>query len=319
MHEKSINAIKKLALLAVLLVPVQAHSATNIAMSQFLNDIRGSSFNLLIAKPHIIDVRNSRRRKKAINNGFKKEIRNMEILLRKLKLNAKLRLPGVLNDIPHYYANDKVAGDKLYELIKVQTNLWETKLTEEIVIKKDKKAAAPEEDGLADDIGADIDFDTDIIETTDDELVLNDKAVTPGKVANDFFLDIGFNYAPLFGGMQVQRFMEGGMKTVTLKGGIQTLQDIYAPYRGDKGLPVPLPLHAVFGSAFLPDKMGAIHVMRLYVFVIVNDPETEKVRVAAKPVPNFRWDRNEYYISAATGSVLRAIFSEALGVKVEDN
>ena len=318
MHEKFINVTKKALLLAVFILPAPAFSATNIAMSQFLNDIRGSSFNLLIAKPHIVDVRNSKRRRRAIENGFKKEIRNMEILLRRLKLNAKLRLPGILNDIPQYYQNDKVAGDRLYKLIELQTTMWESKLTEDIAIKGDKKEDTTEA-GLSDDIGADIDFDTDIIETTDDKHVLNDQAVTPGKVANDIFIEVGDNYAGLFGGQKVNRFIDGGMKEVTLKGGIQTLQDIYAPYRNNSGLPVPLPLHAVFGSAFKPDKMGAIHVMRLYVFVIVNDPETERVRVAAKPVPNFRWDRNEYYISAATGSVLRAIFSEALGVKVEDN
>lgn len=311
------KSFKSIVVLIMLSVPFAAQSATNIAMSQFLNDIRGSSFNLLIAQPHIIDIRNSKRRKRAIYSGFKKELRNMNILLRKLKLNAKLRSPGLSNDIPQYQSNDKAAGKKLYKLIQDETTLWLSKLSEDIVIKGNKKEET--DDGeLSDDIGADIDFDTDIVEVTDDQLSLNKQPVTPGGIANTVFLDIGDNYAGLFGGQKVNRFQKGEMQSVTLKGFVEDLQDIYIPYRGNNGLPEPLPLHAVFGSAFLPDKMGAIHVMRLFVFVIVNDPETQKVRVAAKPVPRFRWDRNEYYIAAATGSVLRAIFSEALGVKVED-
>jgi len=181
MHEQVMKSFKSLVCLIMLAVPFTAQSATNIAMSQFLNDIRGSSFNLLIAEPHIIDIRNSKRRKRAIYSGFKKELRNMNILLRKLKLNAKLRSPGLSNDIPQYQSNDKAAGKKLYKLIKDETTLWLSKLSEDIVIKGNKKEATEEGGELSDDIGADIDFDTDIVEVTDDKLKLRLKESRVGK------------------------------------------------------------------------------------------------------------------------------------------
>jgi hypothetical protein len=305
-------------LLYVITIPASA--STNIALNQFLNEIRGSSFNVLIAPPHIVKDPQYKLTLKAINNGYKKEIRNMRILMRKLSLPSKLRAPGMINDLPQYFDKDKKTGANLKRLIEEQTSLWENRLSEEIVSASDRnKNTEKAEEGinLGDDIGADLDFDTDLIETTDDTYEIDNTVISPGKIANDIFLDIGDIYAQLFVGQEVHRMIEGNMEKIILKGRINGLHEIYLPFPDDQGKPVAKPLHAVYGSAFLPDKKGAIHVLRMYVFVIVNDPEIDKVRVAARPIPRFIWDRNEYYVSAATGSVLRAIFSEALGVKIE--
>lgn len=297
-------------------------AATNIALSEFLNEIRGSSFNMYIAKDHIVGLQpRYKKTKKAIVSGYKKEMRNMLILLRRLNINAQLRMPGIHNDLPEYRRYDLTTKKQLLKLVTTQTELWDKKLSDVIVkletTPEPATADEPEEE-LDDDIGADLDFDGDMIETTEDTYSDNGQIVDPGQVANDIFIEIGDLYSPLFRGQNVSVYADGKRRQKTLSGGpILDFQDIFVPYNIN-GLPSPLPLHAVFGTAFLPDKEGAIHMMRMYIFVFTNDPETKKVRIAVKPVKKFRWDRNEYYISAATGSVLRAIFAQALGLKVED-
>ncbi len=310
------------SLIFLLLIP-NSYAATNIALSEFLNEIRGSSFNMYVAKDHIVGL-NPRYKKtqKAIRSGYGKEMRNMRILLKRLQINAQLRAPGLQNDLPQFRGLDAKTKKQLLKLVTIQTELWDKKLGDapfEIETSSNKIESDNTNVALDDDIGADLDFDEGLIETTDDTFSSNaGEIVDPGQVANDIFIEIGNLYSPKFMGGQVSVYKDGKLIQKTLDGGeILDMQDIFVPYNLN-GLPRPLPLHAVFGTAFLPDKEGAIHMMRMYIYVFTNDPETKKVRIAVKPVKKFRWDRNEYYISAATGSILREIFAQALGLKIED-
>jgi hypothetical protein len=55
----------------------------------------------------------------------------------------------------------------------------------------------------------------------------------------------------------------------------------------------------------------------MYIILMVNEAEHGTVRVATREIPTFRWDRNPYFIAAATGTVLKKIFTSTLGQKVD--
>ena len=79
-----------------------------------------------------------------------------------------------------------------------------------------------------------------------------------------------------------------------------------------------MPLHSIFATTFMPDRKGVLYVMEMYIILVVNEAEHGTARVAQRKVDMFRWDRNPYYISAATGTILKRIFTSTLGQKVDN-
>ncbi len=317
--------IKKITcIIGVLLLFSQtATAANNVAIAEFVNNIRGS-FNMLVAKEFVPGSKRLIKTRKMIKKGYNNEIRNMQILLSGLDLVANIRTtdPKRLSQFAMQEREIEKTLDtvvaSLTSIIKsrIDASNMQAKTSAEEGASADNSSA----DGIGDDfdeedIGSDIDIDDNLIEISDESIEVNNERLNLDDVAKQAYLDIAFQYVPVFAGKEVTWYAGDKVEQIKL-GKDMSLKHVFIPYPR-KGLVKPYPLHSIFATTFMPDRKGVMHVMRMYIILLVNEAEHGTVRVATREIPTFRWDRNPYFIAAATGTVLKKIFTSTLGQKVE--
>lgn len=313
--------LKSILLITLLLFQSKVFSGTNVSLSEFVNSIRGP-FNMLVAEKYIVSAKKLRKTNKMIEKGYRNEVRNMQLLLETSGLNAHVRM---LNEkrFSSFSYQEKEFKKELEKMVQTLSNAISHRLDNTSLGKEnDQKSNRTVENKLqdsSDDIGTDIEFDGTLFEISTD-LAPNKKGsfVSLNNIAEVAFLDLAELYGDTtqFKGKKVQWYSAGAEQEITLGRRPPNLKQAFIPYRVNGNIYLK-PLHSIFATTFKPDRDGVIHVMEMYILLIVNEAEHGTVRVAQQKINKFRWDRNPYYISAATGTILKKIFTNTLGKKVE--
>lgn len=300
---------------AVLLCSQSAVAANNVAIAEFVNNIRGS-FNMLVAKEFVPGSKRLKKTRKMIKKGYNNEIRNMNILLSGLDLVANIRAANP-KQLPQFALQEQEVGKTMDTVVVSLTSIIKTRIdasnqTQQTSLDVE---VIDEEEFDEDDIGSDIDLDDNLIEISDESIEIGNERLNLDDVAKQAYIDIAMQYIPQFAGKEVTWYAGDKSEKIEL-GKDLSLKHVFVPYQR-KGLIKPYPLHSIFATAFMPDRKGVLHVMRMYIILMVNEAEHGTVRVATREIPTFRWDRNPYFIAAATGTVLKKIFTSTLGQKVD--
>lgn len=303
---------------AVLLCSQSAVAANNVAIAEFVNNIRGS-FNMLVAKEFVPGSKRLKKTRKMIKKGYNNEIRNMNILLSGLDLVANIRAANP-KQLPQFALQEQDVGKTLDTVVVSLTSIIKTRIDASNQPQNSPQIEGLDDEALneefdEDDIGSDIDLDDNLIEISDESIEIGNERLNLDDVAKQAYIDIAMQYIPLFAGKEVTWYAGDKSEKIEL-GKDLSLKHVFVPYQR-KGLIKPYPLHSIFATAFMPDRKGVLHVMRMYIILMVNEAEHGTVRVATREIPTFRWDRNPYFIAAATGTVLKKIFTSTLGQKVD--
>lgn len=307
----------------LLLFSQTAKAANNVAIAEFVNNIRGS-FNMLVAKEFVPGSKRLIKTRKMIKKGYNNEIRNMQILLSGLDLVANIRTtdPKRLSQFAEQEREIEKTLDtvvsSLTSIIKSRidaSNLQAKTSAGEGATASNSSAGEDDIDFDEEDIGSDIDIDDNLIEISDESIEVNNERLNLDDVAKQAYLDIAYQYVPVYAGKEVTWYAGDKVEQIKL-GKDLSLKHVFIPYPR-KGIVQPYPLHSIFATTFMPDRKGVMHVMRMYIILLVNEAEHGTVRVATREIPTFRWDRNPYFIAAATGTVLKKIFTSTLGQKVD--
>jgi len=310
------NYFISLGLGGMLLFSQGAVAANNVAIAEFVNNIRGS-FNMLVAKEFVPGSKRLKKTRDMIKKGYSNEIRNMNILLSGLDLVANIRAANPKH-LPQFALQEKEVGKTLDTVVVSLTSIIKTRIDASQQLSAQN---AEVDEGLddiefdEDDIGSDIDLDDNFIEISDESIEIDNQRLNLDDVAKQAYIDIAFEYLPQFVGQKVTWYAGDKSEKIELGKGM-SLKHVFVPYPR-KGLIKPYPLHSIFATSFMPDRKGVLHVMRMYIILMVNEAEHGTVRVATREIPTFRWDRNPYFIAAATGTVLKKIFTSTLGQKVD--
>ncbi len=310
-----------LIILVSLLMVTPARSATNIAIAEFVNSIRGS-FNLVVADKHVVSAKRLRKTNAMIEKGYRSEVLNMQILLEESGLDANIRMFSSKR-YPRFTAQEDKAEQLLVNMTETLSKEAKRRLEgSEFDPDKTQSKAVPADSTSEvdlDDIGTDIDFDDTLVEVSSD-MVADDKGgfISLNQVAMDTFLSIAqtYIYTPDFRGRKVTWYSGGSEEAISLGTGTPNLKQVFIPFY-HQGMVKPMPLHAIFATTFMPDRHGVLYVMEMYIMLVVNEAEHGSARVAWRKIERFRWDRNPYYISAATGTILKKVFTNTLGRKVD--
>lgn len=310
---------KFLLLILVFFQSTQAQGSENVALSEFVNNVRGS-FNMLVAEPNVVGKANLNKTRKMIKKGYRNEVRNMQGLLQHLDVKANIRKLSAKR-YPNFSEQEDFSEQQLQALITDLSNV----ISERFDLHTSTSNASSEatsdsmdfsldEDLDLDDIGSDIELTDEMIDLTDE--VLTTGSVDLGKRAKETFLEIGSAYGELFSGMYPDQMTTiAGKDRPKYSSYVTSLKQAYIPY-GYRDLARPHHLHAIFGTTFFPTRHGVEHVMKIHVLLLINEAEHNNVRVGYQRISPFMWNRNPYFISAATGSVLKQIFTEALGSQI---
>ena len=293
-----------------------AFAANNVAIAEFVNNIRGS-FNMLVAKEFVPGSKRLKKTRKMIKKGYNNEIRNMNILLSGLDLVANIRAANP-KQLPQFALQEQEVGKTLDTVVVSLTSIIKTRIDASNEFQAQEPGLVDEGIDEAfdeDDIGSDIDLDDNLIEISDESIEINNERLNLDDVAKQAYIDIAIQYVPQFAGKEVTWYAGDKSEKIQLGKGM-SLKHVFVPY-SRQGLIKPYPLHSIFATSFLPDRKGVLHVMRMYIILMVNEAEHGTVRVATREIPTFRWDRNPYFIAAATGTVLKKIFTSTLGQKVD--
>lgn len=293
-----------------------AFAANNVAIAEFVNNIRGS-FNMLVAKEFVPGSKRLKKTRKMIKKGYNNEIRNMNILLSGLDLIANIRAANP-KQLPQFALQEQEVGKTLDTVVVSLTSIIKTRIDASNEFQAQEPGLVDERIDEAfdeDDIGSDIDLDDNLIEISDESIEINNERLNLDDVAKQAYIDIAIQYVPQFAGKEVTWYAGDKSEKIQLGKGM-SLKHVFVPY-SRQGLIKPYPLHSIFATSFLPDRKGVLHVMRMYIILMVNEAEHGTVRVATREIPTFRWDRNPYFIAAATGTVLKKIFTSTLGQKVD--
>lgn len=294
-----------------------AFAANNVAIAEFVNNIRGS-FNMLVAKEFVPGSKRLKKTRKMIKKGYNNEIRNMNILLSGLDLVANIRAANP-KQLPQFALQEQEVGKTLDTVVVSLTSIIKTRIDASNEFQAQEPGLVDEGIDEAfdeDDIGSDIDLDDNLIEISDESIEINNERLNLDDVAKQAYIDIAIQYVPQFAGKEVTWYAGDKSEKIQLGKGM-SLKHVFVPY-SRQGLIKPYPLHSIFATSFLPDRKGVLHVMRMYIILMVNEAEHGTVRVATREIPTFRWDRNPYFIAAATGTVLKKIFTSTLGQKVDN-
>jgi len=310
------NYFISLGLGGILLFSQGAVAANNVAIAEFVNNIRGS-FNMLVAKEFVPGSKRLKKTRKMIKKGYNNEIRNMNILLSGLDLVANIRAANPKH-LPQFALQEEEVGKTLDTVVISLTSIIKTRIdaSQQLSVQNSEM-----DEGLddiefdEDDIGSDIDLDDNFIEISDESIEIGNQRLNLDDVAKQAYIDIAIQYLPQFAGQEVTWYAGDKSEKIELGKGM-SLKHVFVPYPR-KGLIKPYPLHSIFATSFMPDRKGVLHVMRMYIILMVNEAEHGTVRVATREIPTFRWDRNPYFIAAATGTVLKKIFTSTLGQKVD--
>lgn len=308
----------KLALTFVtsLLVASNATAGTNVAIAEFVNSIRGS-FNMVVANKHVVSAKRLKKTNKMIEKGYRSEVLNMQILLEDSGLDANIRMFSERR-YPDFAPQEMAS--KQYLLDMTETLSKEAKRRLEGSDFDQPEAEATGDDlAVSDDIGTEIEFDDTLLEVSDDTISDGKGSfISLEQIAQDTFLSIAqeYIYTSQLRGREVLWYSGGNEQKIKLGTGTPNLKQVFIPYNHE-GVLKPMPLHSVFATTFMPDRNGVLYVMEMYIILVVNEAEHGTTRVAQRKIDKFRWDRNPFYISAATGTVLKKIFTNTLGRKVE--
>ncbi|EAQ65930.1 hypothetical protein MED121_01925 [Marinomonas sp. MED121] len=304
---------------ALIFLSQSAQAANNVAIAEFVNNIRGS-FNMLVAKEFVPGSKRLKKTRKMIKKGYNNEIRNMNILLSGLDLVANIRAANP-KQLPQFAFQEQEVGKTLDTVVVSLTSIIKTRIDASNQLVSNQEApqlseSLPIEDAFdEDDIGSDIDLDDNLIEISDESIEIDNQRLNLDDVAKQAYIDIALQYVPQFAGKEVTWYAGDKTEKIQLGKGM-SLKHVFVPYQR-QGLIKPYPLHSIFATSFMPDRKGVLHVMRMYIILMVNEAEHGTVRVATREIPTFRWDRNPYFIAAATGTVLKKIFTSTLGQKVD--
>ena len=310
------NYLLSLGVSALLLSSQSVVAANNIAIAEFVNNIRGS-FNMLVAKEFVPGSKRLKKTRKMIKKGYNNEIRNMNILLSGLDLVANIRAANP-RQMPQFAMQEEEVGKTLDTVVVSLTSIIKTRIdaSEQQAVAANQGTEIEEDIEFdEDDIGSDIDLDDNFIEISDESIDIDNQRLNLDDVAKQAYIDIAIQYVPQFAGKEVTWYAGDKEEQVVLGKGM-SLKQVFVPY-SRSGLIKPYPLHSIFATSFMPDRKGVLHVMRMYIILMVNEAEHGTVRVATREIPTFRWDRNPYFIAAATGTVLKKIFTSTLGQKVD--
>jgi len=295
-------------------------AANNVAIAEFVNNIRGS-FNMLVAKEFVPGSKKLIKTRRMIKKGYNNEIRNMQILLSGLDLIANIRTADPRR-LPQFAQQEQEIEKIIDSVVITLTSIIQSRIdaSSQLAIgaPSSEGSSAIETEEVAfdeDDIGSDIDIDDTLIEISDETIVIDNKRLNLDDVATQAYFDIAFQYIPVYAGKEVVWYAGNAEEQIKL-GKNMSLKHVFIPY-SRQGIVELYPLHSIFATTFMPDRKGVMHVMRMYIILIVNEAEHGTARVAMREIPLFRWDRNPYFIAAATGTVLKKIFTSTLGQKVD--
>lgn len=276
-------------LVVVLFLISNLFAIQNISLSKLLMKFQGDEYNVLLAPKLVIVSGRKRKTRKAINIGYIRAIAELkrQLRLRDIHCNIKVFTPAGSN-LPQYIEQDKKAYKILKEMLKQQIEI-----SEQLKVFNTKKAPDLNKKVSANDI--DINIDDSAFDISSDKATMNNNLViSPADAFISSFVEMSELY-----NQQVNE-----------------LYKVWHPFNIN-GRPVMKHVHSVFGMAFFPTKYGAIKLMRIYIFLAnINTEKNKSVQIIVKEIPNFRWDRNYLYISAATGRILRQIISSVLGESI---
>lgn len=279
--------------LIALLLGMSLNAKSNVSLAKVLLGFQSEEYNVLLSPRQIVMSGKKRKTRKAINKGYKRAIMELkrEVKLREVKLNLKIFTARGSN-LPQYQDRDinsyTLLKSMLEQQVSIREQIFDTSSGGNIAPTELKKTTS------VDDI--DMDIGDDAFDISDDK----------GEVA-DSKSGALMNISP------AEAFQTGFIELSEQYGEVLQLHKVLHPFKIN-GKPKKKNIHSVFGMAFFPTKYGSIHTMRVYVVLCNINTETDKsVQIIAKEIPNFKWDRNRLYISAATGKIIRQIVSGVLG------
>ncbi len=291
MHEGKMIA-RILLVIAILSTAIYAKS--NISLAKTLMRFQGEEYNILLSPRQIVIPGKKKKTRKAINKGYKRAILELkrQVNLRAISLNLKI-FTSKGSNLPQYIDKDIKSYELLKKMLEQQVGIREQLFEDKPVSSKTKTAVNKKisvDDIDIDEIGDDVyDISSDSTEVQDESgTMLN---ISPAETFTTAYVELSEQYN--------QEVLE--------------LYDVVHPFSVNNK-PVMKNVHSVFGMAFFPTKYGTIKMMRVYVVLCnINTESQQSVQIIAKEIPNFKWDRNYLYISAATGKMLRQIISGVLG------
>ncbi len=263
---------------------------------------------MIVLKEGVNSARSLKRTRFAIHKGYSSQILNMQLLLKKEQVNANIR--SFSADSYPRFADQERRGENIFQLASMTIASIASQQIERSKLNLQGTSST-------DPVGTDIDFDDSMLEISD----VKDKlqpSMNIEQIATSAFIDVCSIYQnnPFFTGKKARWYGKSKEFSVTLGSGLTTLDKCFVPVDYNNNVQ-PVPLHSVFSTIFTPKRHGVLYVMEMNVLLFFNEAEIGKVRVAQREVSEFRWDRNPYYISGATGTILKSIFSHSLGKKIE--
>ncbi len=284
--------LRLLIVIAILSSAIYAKS--NVSLSKVLMRFQGEEYNMLLSPRQIILSGKKKKTRKSINKGYRRAILELkrQVKLRGLDFNLKI-FTGRGSNLPQYIDQDIESYELLKRMLEQQVSIREQIFDESLISSESKTVV--NKTTSTDDIDID-DIGDDAFDISEDEVSLNNDSgsmmnISPAEAFTSGYLELSELYN--------QEVLQ--------------LHKAEHPFRVNSK-PAMKNVHSVFGMAFFPTKYGSIKMMRVYVVLCnINTEQDRNVQIIAKEIPNFKWDRNYLYISAATGKMLRQIVSGVLG------
>ena len=291
--------MKKILLLSIFIVSV-VFAKDNVSLSRSLLKFQGDEYNMLLFPKEVVVVGKKKKTRRAINKGYKRAISELtrQVRLRNLDVNIKIFTHNG-STLPQYKKEDKKSYELLKNMMQQQIALRKQLFLDAPVKKSDNQQQTivqSADDVNIDDLG-DEDYGDDAYDISADEANIDDGSGKLMKIDAE------------------SAFISGYSELVENYYNEEVLSISKAKHPFDvNGMVKMKNVHTVFGMAFFPTKYGSIKMMNIYVVLCnIKTEEDDAAQIIVKEIPNFKWDRNYLYISAATGKMLRQIISGILG------
>jgi hypothetical protein len=280
----------------ILIFSVAIWGKNNISLSKVLIRFQGGEYNMLLSPKQVVLTGKKKKTRKAINKGYKRAIAELkrQVQIRGMSFNLKI-FTSSGSGLPQYEEKDIKTYGILKEMLNQQASIREQLFDETIQPVQSTQATATAT-ATADSVDMDMDLGDDAFDISDDEASIKKD---DGKI---------LNISP------AEAFTAGFLELSELYNqSVIQLSKALHPFK-IKGRVAMRNVHSVFGIVFFPSKHGSIKQMRMYVVLCnINTENDQSVQIIVKEIPNFKWDRNYLYISAATGKILKQIVSGVLG------
>ena len=258
----------------------------NISLTRTLLQFQGKEYNLLLFPAYIVTDGKKRKTKRAIRKGFARGVSELmrQINLRGIDVHLKAFSPKGSN-LPQYLTQDKEAYKLLKHMIEMQVKIRSD-------LEDQMQDVTPTNNEINTKVNVDdIELDDNAFDISDADISTNNTVITPEKAFINSYIEL----CELYNSQVLE------------------LYKALHPFN-IKGKPVKKRVHSLFGMAFFPTKLGSIHMMRIYIILVnINTESAQSVQIIVKDIPNFEWDRNYLYISAATGKIIRQIIAGVVG------